>query len=53
MIVSIETIVGLGPHFLSDHFEGIVGVHYKVNSVLILLHLQLLHVYNLSYNQNY
>ena len=26
MIVSIETIVGLGLHVLSDHFGGIAGV---------------------------
>ena len=38
MIVSIETMVGLGLHVLSDHFVGI-----------ILLHLQVLHVLTLYY----
>ena len=49
MIESIETIVGLGLHVLSDHFGGIAGVHYKVNSLLIPLHLQVLHVHTLYY----
>ena len=47
MIGSIETVVGLGLHVLSDHFGGIAGVHYKVNSLLIPLHLQVLHVHTL------
>ena len=47
MIVSIETIVGLALYVLSDHFGGIASVHYKVYSLLILLHLQLLHVHTL------
>ena len=38
MIVSIETMVGLGLHVLSDHFRDI-----------ILLHLQVLHVLTLYY----
>ena len=49
MIVSKETILGLGIFVLSDHFVGIVGVHYKVNSQLILQHLQVLHVHTLYY----
>ena len=45
MIMSIETTVGHGLHVLSDHLRGITGVHYKANnSLLILLHLQVLHV---------
>ena len=39
MIVSIEAMVGLYLHLLSDNFGGITGVHYKVNNGrLILLH---------------
>ena len=38
MTVSIETIVGLSLHVLSDYFGGIAGVHYKGNILLILVH---------------
>ena len=31
--MSIETKIGLGLDVLSDHIGGIVGVHYKVNSL--------------------
>ena len=45
MIMSKETMVGHVLHDLSDHLGGITGVHYKLkNSLLILLHLQVLHV---------
>ena len=45
MIKSTETMFGHGLHVLSDHLRGITGVYYKVNnSLLILLHLQMLHV---------
>ena len=50
MIMSIETIVGLGLHVISYHVGRIAGVHYKVNnSLLILLRLQVLHVHTLYY----
>ena len=35
-IVSIETIVGLSHHLLSDYIGGITGIHYKVNSLINL-----------------
>ena len=38
MIMSTETMFGHGLHVLSDHLRGIN------NSLLILLHLQMLHV---------
>ena len=47
MVVSTETMVGLGLHVLSDCFGGIASVPYKVNSLLILLLLQVLHVHTL------
>ena len=48
--MSIETIVGHSLDVLSDHFRGITGAHYKVNnSLLILLHLQVLHLLTLYY----
>ena len=38
-------MVGHSLHVLSDHLRGITGVHYKVNnSLLIILHLQVLHI---------
>ena len=50
MIMSIETMVGLGLHVLSDHYGDITGVHYKVNyNLAILLHLQVLHIPTLYY----
>ena len=50
MIVSIETMVGLGFHPLSNYFGGIASVHYKANSLLILLHLQVLNVHFILHN---
>ena len=51
MIMSIETMVGHSLHVLSDHLGDITGVHYKKNnSLLILLHLQVLHVLTLTYS---
>ena len=48
MILSIERTVDLGFHVLSDHFGCIMGVHYNVNnSLLILLHLKVLHEHTL------
>ena len=48
--MSTETLVGRGLHVLSDHFGGITGAHYKVNnSLVILLHLQVLHVLTLYF----
>ena len=35
-IVSIEIIVGLGNHVLSDYIGDIAGIHYKVNSLINL-----------------
>ena len=31
-MMSVETMVGHGLHVLSDHLEGITGVHCKVNN---------------------
>ena len=36
MIVSKETMVGLGFHVLSNHFGATAGLHHKVNNLLIL-----------------
>ena len=48
MIVLIETMVDFGLPVLSNHCGGITGVHYNVNnSLLILLHLQVMHVLTL------
>ena len=34
--MSIETIVSLGHHVLSDYIGGIAGIHYIVNSLINL-----------------
>ena len=34
--MSIETIVGLSHHVLSDYIRGIAGIHYKVDSLINL-----------------
>ena len=34
--MSLETIVGLSHHVLSDYIGGVAGIHYKANSLINL-----------------